>query len=43
MKLHEFSIVWYILAVILAIVSQRSEGCGDLPEPEQIRIVMPVP
>ena len=37
MKFHGFTPIFYIIALILAIVSQESEAC-DYQEPEPIKI-----
>jgi len=37
--------LWYIIALIMALVSQKSDACGDeyaAGEPEQIKITIPV-
>jgi len=42
MKLHGFTPLWYLLAALLALLSQRSDACGDeYQEPEQIKLTIP--
>jgi len=36
MKLHGFTPLWYILAALLALFSQRGDACGDMPPPDLI-------
>ena len=45
MKLNGFTPIWYIIALIMALVSQKSDACGDeyqAGEPEPIKITIPV-
>ena len=42
MKLLGFTPLWYIIALLFALLSQRSDACGDeYPAPEPIKITIP--